>query len=124
MTREVLKENWHIIEAFVNGSEIQYLEKNGEWDYTDNISLLNHIKYRIKPKQEYIPFDYSDAEYLIGKSVMDKYGNHYHLVLYVYAAIGQDLKIELSGEDGNISALWLFNDYVFLDGSPCGKLKQ
>ena len=123
MTREVLKENWHIIEAFKNGGNIQFMYDN-KWHDTENISEINIIPHRIKPTEEYIPFDYSDAEYLIGKSVMDKYGNHYHLVLYVYAAIGQDLKIELSGEDGNISALWLFNDYVFLDGSPCGKLKQ
>ena len=124
MTRDRLNKHWDLIQKFKNGEDIQYENENGEWiDVENPLFHLDGI-YRIKPKQEYIPFDYSDAKYLIGKAVMDKYRSHYHLVLYVYAAIGEDLQIELSDINRNISALCLFNDYAFLDGSPCGKLKQ
>jgi len=66
-----------------------------------------------KVVQEYIPFDFSDAKFLIGKIVEAK---------------SRDSIIVISTITKNYvnskNYVSLFNNYLFLDGSICGKLKQ
>lgn len=122
MTREQLKENWHIIEAFKNGADIQFLDYAGEWRDADKPLFRIDVKYRVKPKQEYIPFDYSDAEYLIGKVVKSKDNKEISMIISFDLDNSDLLQITLGSSF--ISFYDLFQDYTFLDGSPCGKLKQ
>jgi hypothetical protein len=110
-----------VMQAFVEEKEVEILI-NDEWE---TMTISNPTwgwgadNYRIKQEPEYIPFDFSDAESLIGKVVKSKHSGNIFLIS------GYD-----SSEDyfivGNTTQTFyqLFNDCTFLDGSPCGKLKQ
>ena len=76
------------------------------------------VEYRIKPKSELIPFDFTDAEKLIGKVVKHKEGFSCVAVL-----LECNLQHICIGNDFEIYEV-LLQDYTFLDGSPCGKLKE
>lgn len=72
--------------------------------------------YRVKeePKvPEYIPFTFEDAEFLIGKVVKCKTQDYTAMIISCT-------------ESGTNVDDWkpLLDDFTFLDGSPCGKLKQ
>ena len=101
--------------AFADGKEIEvrnskstgyYLCKDPLWDWSSS-------DYRIKTTPEYIPFTFEDAEFLIGKIVKSK--NEKWIEMLIYAS---------ENEISNISYGFLLDCYTFLDGSPCGKLKQ
>lgn len=120
MKREDLIKHWDVIEAFKNGIEIEYKfsGRDDDWKYCDNLGFYTNCDYRIKeaPKSEYligVPFDFSDAEYLIGKAVILKHGGLIELI----TAVQKDhvyLQRWTKYKD-------LFEHYTFLDGSICGK---
>jgi len=73
-------------------------------------------EWRIKEEPEYIPFDESDAGFLLGKIGIDK------------KYLGKRFICEVSKNKVWFRDSWvyfqqLFEDYTFLDGTPCGKLK-
>lgn len=123
MTRERLLKHWDVIQAFKNGELIEWKFQGKDdtcWQYTSNPAFLIDCEYRIKeepPKPEYIHFDFSDAEFLIGKAVINKDIKSITLILGVNnesIAIGYSWK---TYQD-------LFDNFTFLDGSICGKLKE
>ncbi len=103
---QAFKEGKEIESYDTNGFEIWNLDKNPTWNWY-------FYNYRIKQEPEYIPFDFSDAESLIGKVVKRKNINEIFMLSYFYNVGTLDY-----------SYTRLFNDFTFLDGSPCGKLKQ
>lgn len=56
MTREEAKKLLPIIQAYVEGKNIQYECDIDCWEDTENPSFRRFIKYRIKPKPKYRPF--------------------------------------------------------------------
>lgn len=118
------KEKITVMQAYADGKLIEYRIKpsyewitylgTGElsWDWWNN-------DYRIKQEPEYIPFDFTDAESLIGKVVKSKHSKNIFLIT------GYDIS-EKYFIVGNTTQTFyqLFNDCTFLDDSPCGKLKQ
>lgn len=117
MTREDLIRNWDVIEAFKNGENVEYKDTTGEWSTSYAPAFLPEMEYRVKPKQEYVPFDFSDAESLIGRIVKFKNGRIIGIVTAVdefYSFIGNT----------PIKYDYLFDNYTCMDGTPCGKLKQ
>ena len=108
------KEKIEIMKHFVNGGEVESA-KNGfdiwkkaeypAWDWL-------HYDYRKKEEPEYVPFDISDAAYLIGKT-LDSGFTIYSVSKYSV----------LSSSGGSIHFGYLLSKYKFEDGSPCGKLK-
>lgn len=108
-----------IMQAFADGKEIEITpnshegiwtlckEPNWDWPMYD---------YRVKeePKEpKYIPFTFEDAEFLIGKVVKSKGKNWVEIIAWCG---------DISTSVDNYETL--LSDYIFLDGSPCGKLKQ
>lgn len=112
-----------IMKAFCEGKTIEYRIKpscewtpylaTGElsWNWWDN-------DYRIKQEPKYIPFDFTDAESLIGKPIKRKHANLLIIINTITPA-----EINLS-HGYKISFETLLENYEFLDGSICGKLNQ
>lgn len=117
MTRAELKKHWDVIKAYKEGKEIQYLNDNNVWKDVDNPGFFTHYEYRIKPGLEYVPFDFSDAEYLIGKVVVPKDKKNITMILAVNNGL---ILTGYTWRDYKT----LFDDYTFLDGSICGKIKE
>ena len=88
---------------------------DGNWGgivISDEMNIL--YNYRIKPQPKLIPFDYSDAERLMERIVKSKNIKTTKMI------------IALSDADVSVSGQWisyrtLLNEFLFLDGSPCGK---
>lgn len=104
-----------VMQAYEDGKEIEFYH-NGyskwrkspdpTWDWYRN-------DYRVKPEPEYIPFTFEDAEFLIGKAV--KHKKEDYLIVIAWC----------TNEATSLANYKkLLDDYIFLDGSPCGKLKS
>lgn len=101
-------------DAYERGEEIEYkYRKEADWITMYNPSWSDGYEYRIKPKRKYVPFTFNDAEGLIGKAVKSK--DNSCIVEITFA----DKGIVYAGS--YISYTYLFCNYTFLDGSPCGK---
>ena len=115
----VKHKHYNEIIAWANGEEIEaYSVPANTWFQTSNPTWSKDVQYRVKPKQELIPFDFSDAEKLIGKSIKIKSFKEYYIITIVYPAhifISGHIRTEYDE---------LFKKFEFLDGSPCGKLKE
>lgn len=106
-----------IIDAYDKGGvEVEFKTKDGEWMVTYYPSWIESYEYRIKTK-EYIPFDFSDAEQLVGKLVKVKGGDSIYIILF---CTNFDVGVGTRRE----SYFNLFDKCTFLDGTPCGKLKE
>jgi len=85
---------------------------------TQKRALISITKlYRIKPQPKLIPFDFSDAEKLIGKAVKRKSIEDESWMIMSASS----LTVRLFDE-GRTDYKFLLNNYTFLDGSPCGKV--
>jgi len=118
MTREQVIKHWNEIQAFKDGKEIEMRRNGEEWKLNRNPMFANDFEYRIKPEPELIPFDFSDAEFLIGKAIKAKDNSCINIITKVSRSRGIVL----------VSQSYYFEDllkhYTFLDGAACGKIKQ
>ena len=119
MTRNDLIKNWDVIEAFKNGEEIESRAIGcSTWCQNENpVFDFKRNEYRVKPTEEYVPFDFSDAMKLIGSSITPKKGVKEIIMITAASEIGV-----LFGFNP-ISYKDLYKDYTFRNGTPCGKLK-
>lgn len=113
---KAIKEKIAVMQAYADGKEIEacnskstgyYLCIEPHWDWSS-------WDYRIKPKApEYIPFTFEDAEFLIGRLVKCK-TQDYTAMIISCTQLGTNV------DD------WkpMLDDFTFIDGSPCGKLKE
>lgn len=109
-----------VMQACLDNKTIEIKSKTEkEWNTCDFEPLWDWLKYEYRIKSEYIPFDFSDAELLIGRTVKSKHSKNIFLIT------GYDIS-EKYFIVGNTTQTFyqLFNDCTFLDDSPCGKLKQ
>jgi predicted dithiol-disulfide oxidoreductase (DUF899 family) len=103
-----------VILAFLEGREVQYQSPEGEWVDYDDPTFLEIYNYRIKPQPKLIPFDFSDAEMLIGRMIKSKDGKIVSVITdltNIYIWLSNDCKTYNQ----------LLSDYTFLDGTPCGQ---
>lgn len=133
------KELIPVLQAYSEGRPFQYKARDtGKWCYWNysfcsECSFSYDVEYRIPPKAEepqYRPFEYT-AELIL------HYQQHFNAVCPPYAEPliwvknKNDNRYLVTGYDEKcilIEDIWkdmkdLFNDYVFLDGSPCGMKK-
>ena len=78
-----------------------------------DFNVRGWTEWREIKEPEYVPFDFSDAKDLIGKTVKDEEG-YYILIMVV------DNGIYISGSYFYFSEL--LSRYTFIDGTPCGKI--
>ena len=112
-----------VMQAYVDGAQIEVREANSKhwglsWSHSQGLNVWNWSSYRYRVKEqpkepEYVPFTFEDAEHLIGKPVKHKKDSWVEVITYC-------------NENETSSCMYedLLRDYTFLDGSPCGKLKQ
>jgi hypothetical protein len=116
MNKEQAKELWPIIKAYAEGKEVQVKNKDGgSYMYIDSPSFNPEYNYRIKPKDEYVPFTYEDT--LVGEIILSK-PEHKLLIA------SQDHNGVYVIWDGGISCLTyktLLDCHTFIDGTNCGK---
>ena len=112
---KTLKEKIAVMQAFADGREIEYYYPSTEkWYKTkDPVWDWNTNDYRVKESPEYIPFTFEDAEFLIGKAVKSRDEKWIEILTWASENGTSDITYET-----------LLDEYTFLDGSPCGKLKQ
>ena len=115
------KEKIDVMQAFIDGEIVEYCwrsEADNFMRLQDSAWNWKECDYRIKKEPEYIPFDFSDAEFLIGKAVRFKITDIIGIVVEVKKA---GITI---GENGFFSFAALLNLGTFLNSSPCGELKK
>ncbi len=119
MTREQLNKHWEVIDAWRKGEDIEYFDvylKN--WYPASTPIWAMNFEYRIKPAApKYIPFDFTDAEFLIGKVVKSKVSDWAFMITSCNSVCCYT---------GNTGYMYgeLLSNFTFLDDNPCGKLKQ
>ena len=108
------KEMIAVMQAYADGKGIEYSFIKDSW-YDDKNPCWNLVdyNYRVKEAPEYIPFTFEDAEFLIGKIVSSKKKQYKVMIFECNKKSVQHYTYEE-----------LLNNWTFLDGSPCGKLKQ
>lgn len=108
------KEMIAVMQAYVDGKEIEILNSMGNWiTVIEPFWNWQIINYRVKETPEYVPFTFEDAEFLIGKVVKHKKDKLVELITYFS-----------ENETAICPYEHLLDNYTFIDGSPCGKLKQ
>jgi hypothetical protein len=66
---KTLKEKIEVMQAALAGAEIQYKDRCEWYTATSPWWDWENTDYRIKPENKQVPYDFSDAESLIGKKV-------------------------------------------------------
>ena len=120
MTREQLIKHWDVIKAFKEGKEVELLYGGGNWGDCPKPEFQTDMHYRVKQEPEYVPFDFSDAEKLIGRIVVHKDKKELGGIHQI-TSIKNDY---LYFYNGGCNMNYLFKYFTFLDGSPCGKIKE
>ena len=111
------KEMIAVMQAHADGKEIESANNSLTdkiWYYTrDPIWNWSENDYRVKQAPEYVPFTFEDWEVMVDGIVKHK-----------TKPIIEKLT---SFCDESVNAIFyneLLEEFTFLDGSPCGKLKQ
>lgn len=124
MTREETKKRIKVMQAFVDGKDVEVLNTD-KWELVSNPSWSPNTKYRIKPESSYRPFD--NAQECIEEMkkhepfgwVMSKpdVGDYCSPIIDIrYGSAFNVIKLRGSWMNTNI----VFENYTFLDGSPFG----
>lgn len=124
MTREETEKRIKVMQAFVDGKDVEVLNTD-KWELVSNPSWSPNTKYRIKPESSYRPFD--NAKECIEemkkhepfgwvKSKPDV-GDYCSPIIDIrYGSAFNFIKLRGSWKDTNL----VFEHYTFLDGSPFG----
>lgn len=78
-----------------------------------------------KVEQKYVPFDFSDLacrEFLLGKAVKHKEGQVGPALIIGFSQFEGGMWMANAGGVEAVNTVALLHDWVFLDGTPCGKL--
>lgn len=115
---KTIEERIAVMQAFVDGRQIEYYHTTKKsWIETSDPSWnWSLTDYRVKEESKqpkYVPFTFEDAEHLIGKPVKHKKDSWVEIITYCN-----------KNETSSCMYEDLLRDYTFLDGSPCGKLKE
>lgn len=124
MTREETKKRIKVMQAFVDGKDVEVLNTD-KWELVSNPSWSPNTEYRIKPESSYRPFD--NAKECIEemkkhepfgwvKSKPDV-GDYCSPIIDIrYGSAFNFIKLRGIWMNTNI----VFENYTFLDGSPFG----
>ena len=126
MTREEIKELLPIMQAWAEGKAIQFRKKGtSEWVdlYEDDLRVSSAYHYRIKPEPKYRPFKSQEEcwnEMLKHQPfgwIEHKETEDYYNILGI-CKITEITKILMS--DCSCAFPELFDEFIFIDGTPFG----
>lgn len=103
-------------EASGRTKEVEYQPYSKKWILTKDPVWNEETEYRFKPETKYVPFTFEDAEFLIGKAIKSKDNTVYDIITYI------NNTTRVNTGYGPRSFDELLESFVFLDGTPCGKL--
>ena len=110
-------EGWRLLhpdEDVEQGDE--WCNEFGEWIVALGHRQLSGRHYRRRIAPQYVPYTWDDREELRGRWLKSTYAPHYEFVVLEFKSMS-GIHLRVNG----IDAVALLRDYVWLDGSPCGK---
>lgn len=127
MTKEDIAECIKVMQAYVEGKQIQYVDSETE-DWADIESPIwnwDTYDYRIKPELEYRPFKDADEcwqEMLKHEPfgwVRNKFNHNGVLATIICLDSRKEFRIHTNFNHGNTSED-MINSFIFADGAPFG----
>lgn len=125
--------NYECKRAYEQGKTIQCRNKGDDkWMVTSNPKWLDTCEYRVKPEKKWRPFkDVAELKQTwLAKNGAKSKGDLYEPFIWVRDKKRPDITRLITGFNGGcqcvaIAGQWhilegLFDDYEFLDGTPCG----
>ena len=119
MNRTRAKELAPIIQAFANGLAIEWYNsdpRKQRWEAATTPTWSDGILYRIKPQPKLVPFTLEDNKLFRDKWIKSN-KNALPGVFRVISYNESNIHIEF----GAIGYASLLDEFIFEDGSPCGK---
>ena len=127
MTREKAKELAKILKAYSEGKTIQRELCNNKWEDIKDLKgedikqstiklMSDYLNLRIKPEPKLVPFTLEDNKLFRDKWIKSK-KNALPGVFRVISCNESNIHIEF----GAIGYASLLDEFIFEDGSPCGK---
>lgn len=118
MTREETKRAVEVMNAYINGKEIEYKNAICDWESTNSPCWnWDSLDYRVKPQSQYVPYDD------VSEVQRDKWVRHKDsTILQPIIAIDREKEYHI-----RIGITWytlkqFLGQFVYEDGTPCGKL--
>lgn len=112
---ENARKSIEIAEAILQGKEIESKFGDSWIDCRDPLIGIAAAFIRVKPDPKLVPFDFSDAEFLLGKIVK---GKTFDKMGIICSAASTFVSVNC-----NMTYKDLLQDYTFIDGYPCGKIQ-
>ena len=123
MTREETKRLLPIIQAYADGKNIQYLNKDFIWDDFEDQTFFGGVSYRIKPEPKYRPFKTTEEcwnEMLKHQPfgwIRNKITNSLYNITAIYKH--NDI-VTITTEYSVLTSSELLENFVFIDGISLG----
>jgi len=128
MTKEQMKRLLPIITAFTEGEKIEWKDGGGQWKpFEDGIFADNAENFRVVPKLVLVPLTFDDREFLIGKIVTVKKSSISKEKIDIVGIITLVCKngVSIGGSSDTLTSFKLLSeDFLFIDGTPCGKYTE
>lgn len=126
MTREETKNLIVVMQAYVDGKQIQYTDGESEyWIDVESPEWDPNYDYRIKPEPEYRPFKDADEcwqEMLKHQPfgwVRNKFNHNGVIATIICLDSRKEFRIHTNFNHGNTSED-MINSFIFADGAPFG----
>lgn len=123
MTREEVKEMLPIMQAFAEGETVEYREQGGAWKVAHTPTWSSCLSYRIKPEPKYRPFKTQEEcwnemmKHHPFCSLKSKDNEYFCLI----GSVNKDNTMTLAIEPNtDYSCTYIFEHYIFSDGTPFG----
>ena len=123
MTREEVKNLLPIIQAYADGKNIQYLNKDFIWDDFEDQTFFGGVSYRITPEHKYRPFKTTEEcwnEMLKHQPfgwIRNKTTNSLYNITNIYK--NKDI-VTITTDDSVFTSSELLENFVFIDGISLG----
>lgn len=125
MTIEETKERIAVMQAYVDGKQIQWERSDGKWADVPKPSWSINENFRIKPEPEYRPFKDADEcwqEMLKHEPfgwVRNKFNHNGVIATIICLDSRKEFRIHTNFNHGNTSED-MINSFIFADGAPFG----
>lgn len=125
MTREETRDLIAVMQAYVDGKQIQWKHISGMWMDTTEPLWDNKTSYRVKPETKYRPFKDADEcwqEMLKHEPfgwVRNKFNHNGVIATIICLDSRKEFRIHTNFNHGNTSED-MINSFIFADGAPFG----